>query len=229
MKFKYVDYYFLFLIALVFIGFWPSYFSKFFDASADFNQYFHFHAVTATLWLVFLILQPILIRTKKFQTHKLVGKLSYGLVPLLFISVMLLAHSQRELTTSNLAGELWIPFKDLFIFSFGYGIAILYRKSMPIHARGMIVAGMALIEPVMARLFFNVIGIQPPVGYLLAISPDYIILIILIIIERKESKGRWVFPVGLGLFLFVHVVRIFSITIPGWEHFSKWFISLPLT
>ena len=229
MKFKNVGYYFLFLLALVFIGFWPSYFSKFFDGSATFSQYFHFHALTATLWVVFLILQPTLIRVKKYQLHRLIGKLSYGLVPLLLISVMLLAHSRLALTTSNLAGELWIPFKDLLIFTFGYGVAIIFKKSMPIHARGMIIAGMALIEPVMARLFFNVIGIQPPIGYLLAISADYIILIILIILERKEAKGRWVFPCGLGLFLFVHVVRILNISIPLWDDFSKWFISLPVT
>ena len=229
MKFKYADYYFLFLIALVFIGFWPSYFSKFFDGSADFNNYFHFHAVTATSWIVFLVLQPMLIRAKKYQIHRIVGKLSYGLVPLLFISVMLLAHSRLELITKNLAGELWIPFKDLFIFSFGYGIAIIFRKSMPIHARGMIVAGMALIEPVMVRLFFNVIGIQPPVGYLLGISADYIILILLIVFERKETKGRWVFPGALGLFLFVHSVRIYDLSVPFWEDFAQWFISLPLT
>jgi len=229
MKFKYTDYYFLGFISLVFIGFWPTYFSKFFDGSADFNHYFHFHAATATLWVLFLILQPMLIRSKKYHTHKLVGKLSYGLVPLLFISVMLLAHSRIDPDTENLAWELWIPFKDLFIFSFGYGVAIIFKKSLTIHARGMIVAGMALIEPVMVRVFFNVIGIQPPLGYLLGISADYIILIILIILERKEVKARWVFPCALGLFLFVHVVRIFNLSIPLWEDFAHWFISLLLT
>ena len=38
MKYKYVDYYFLSFIVLVIIGFWPSYFSKFLDGTADINN-----------------------------------------------------------------------------------------------------------------------------------------------------------------------------------------------
>ena len=48
-------YYFIGLFVLVLLGFWPSYFSKFIDGTADFNFYFHFHAVIATLWLILLI------------------------------------------------------------------------------------------------------------------------------------------------------------------------------
>lgn len=229
MKFQYADRYFIGFIVLVIVGFWPSYFSKFFDGSAVFTQYFHFHTITAILWVLFLILQPILIRSKKFQTHRLVGKLSYGLVPLLFISVILLAHHRIDPDVENLAWRVWIPFKDLFIFTFGYGVAIKYRKTLPIHARGMIVAGMALIEPTMVRLFINVIGIPQPLGYYLGISPVYIILIFLMVLERKEKSGRWVFPSAFGLFLFIHIVRIFKIRIPVWDDFAHWFISLPLT
>ena len=229
MKFKYTGYYFLCFIALVLIGFWPTYFSKFFDGSADFNFYFHFHAATATSWVIVLISQPMLILSKKFHIHRLIGRLSYGLVPILFISIILLAHSRIDPDAENLAWLVWIPFKDLFIFSFGYGVAIIFKKTMPIHARGMIVAGMALIEPTMVRLVVNVIGIPQPIGYYLGISPVYLILIILIILERKEAKGRWVFPCALGLFLFIHIVRIFIIIFPLWEDFSHWFVSLPLT
>lgn len=229
MKFKYADYYFSSFIILVIIGFWPTYFSKFFDGTANFSQYFHFHAVTAVLWLLLLIVQPMLIRTKKFRTHRLIGKFSYILVPILFISIILLAHFRLNPDTENLAWRVWIPFKDLFIFSFGFGVAIRYRKTVAIHARGMVVAGMALIEPTMVRMVVNVFGIEQPLGYYLGIAPIYIILIILIIKERNEVKGRWVFKWAIGLFLFVHVIRIFKIILPFWDDFAHWYISLPLT
>lgn len=229
MKFKYVDYYFLSFIVFVIVGFWPTYFSKFFDGTADFNHYFHFHAVTAVLWVLFLIVQPMLIRLKKFRIHRLIGKFSYVLVPILFISVLLLAHSRIDPDTENLPWRLWIPFKDLIIFSFGFGIAIRFRKKVSIHARGMIVAGMALIEPTFVRLVVNVIGIEPPLGYYLGIAPVYFILIILIIKERNKEKSHWVFKGALGLFLFIHIIRIFKITLPIWDDFAHWFISLPLT
>lgn len=229
MNFKYADYLFLGLLAFVFIGFWPSYFSKFFDGTADFNHYFHFHAATATLWVMLLIVQPILIRQRQFQLHRTIGKASYVLVPILYISVILLAHNRIDPTLANAAFEVWIPFKDLVIFTFGYGIAIYYRNTVSIHARAMIVAGTALIEPTMVRVFFNVLDIGASSGYIMAISVVYITLMALMILERKESKGRWVFPAAFGLFLFIHSVLILEIELPFWESFAQWFLELPLT
>jgi len=132
--FKNLEYFGLGLLAIAAIGFWPTYFSKFFAGSADFSQYFHFHAVTALLWVFCLIAQPLLIRFHRRDWHRFVGKLSYGLVPLLFISVMLLAHHRISPNAQNVPQRLWIPFKDLFVFSFGYAVAIWFRKSLPIHA-----------------------------------------------------------------------------------------------
>ena len=229
MKVRFVDRYFIGFLVLIFIGFWPSYFSKFFDGSADFTHYFHFHAVAALLWVVLLILQPILIRLRKNRIHAIVGKLSYVLVPLLFISVILLAHHRIDPNAKNIGFEVWIPFKDLFIFTFGYLVAIIFRKSMPIHARGMIVAGMALFEPTLVRVAFNVLEASYPMGYYLGIAPGYTALLILIFLERKEKVGRWVFPIAIALFFLVHFIVISQIEIPFWNSFAKWFVSLPLT
>jgi len=227
--FKNLEYFGLGLLALAVVGFWPSYFSKFFAGSAGFSQYFHFHAVTAILWVLCLIAQPLLIRFNRREWHRFVGKLSYGLVPLLFISVMLLAHHRISPNAQNVPQRLWIPFKDLFVFSFGYAVAIWFRKATFIHARGMVVTGMSLIEPAMVRTMANVVGIERPMAYYLGILPDYVILITLIILERKAVTGRWVFPCALALFLFVHAVRVFGVVLPGWGTFAHWFVALPLT
>lgn len=225
-------FYFLALFALVIAGFWPSYFAKFFDGTADFSFYFHFHATLAMLWVFMLITQPILIRQKKFALHRKIGKLSYILVPLIFISIILLAHSTLRGPKENVGLELWVPFKDLLIFTVGYGIAIKYRKTMAIHARGMIVAGIVLIEPAFVRLvlyvFFPDSGFDPT-GYLAAISLIYVILIGLIVAERKQKVGRWVFPLALALYIFVHSVLIFQIEIAPWQAFAEWFSVLSLT
>lgn len=225
-------YYFIGLFALALAGFWPSYFSKFFDGSGDFNFYFHFHAVFAILWICILIAQPILIRQKKYKLHRTIGKLSYFVVPFIFISVMLLAHNRITGEEENLGLSLWIPFKDLLVFAFGYGVAIKYRHTMAIHARGMIVAGIVLIEPALVRLilyvFFPDAGFAPE-GYLSSIAIIYMLLIGLVIAERKQKVGRWVFSLALGLYIFVHSVILFEIEIPPWQAFSEWFAALPLT
>ncbi len=225
-------YYFIALFALAIAGFWPSYFFKFFDGTADFTFYFHFHAVLAVLWIFMLIAQPLLIRGKQFALHRTIGKLSYVLVPLIFISIILLAHSRITGEEENLGLSLWVPFKDLLIFAVGYGIAIRYRHRMLIHARGMIVAGIVLIEPALVRLilyvFFPDAGFAPG-GYMATLIILYALLIGLIVAERKQKRGRWVFPLALGLYLFVHSVIIFEISIPPWQAFSEWFAALSLT
>src|ERR1051325_3430348 len=83
-------FYFIGLLALSFLGFWKSYFSKFFDGSMDYSGYFHFHAVMMLLWTAMLIAQPILIRKKKLNIHRLIGKASYVIMPMLLISVLLI-------------------------------------------------------------------------------------------------------------------------------------------
>lgn len=225
-------YYFLGLLALAIVGFWPSYFSKFLDSTGEFSFYFHFHAFFAVLWILMLIVQPVLIRQKKFVLHRKIGKLSYILVPLIFVSIILLAHSTLRGPIEDVGLELWIPFKDLLIFGVGYGIAIKFRHNIAIHARGIIVAGIVLIEPAFVRLilysFFPDSGFDPR-GYLVAISLIYIILIGLIIAERKQKIGRWVFPLALVLYLFIHSILVFQLRVPGWQVFAEWFAALPLT
>ena len=66
-RFEKSGYYFIGLVVLVILGFWPTYLSKYFDGTANFNFYFHFHALMASLWILLLIVQPVLIKKKKLK------------------------------------------------------------------------------------------------------------------------------------------------------------------
>jgi hypothetical protein len=231
-NFNNAGYFAIGLLLLAFLGFWKSYFSQFFDGTADFNFYFHFHAVIAVLWIGLLITQPILIKKKKFVLHRSLGKLSYVLVPLIFISVLLLAHSRINQLSKDAGPALWLPFKDLFILGTGFIIAIWNRSKMEIHARGMIVAGIVMIEPALFRLIRSFILKEPELlipSYLITISFVYFLLIGLIVKERHNKKGRWIFPLTLGLFIFFHLIIILQIQLKPWNTFAEWFVTLPLT
>ncbi len=227
-KFELSGYYFTGLIGLVLLGFWPSYFSKFFDGSGRFSFYFHFHAAVVGLWILLLIIQPLLIRKRKMALHRFLGKLSYGLFPLLFVSILLLAHSRIQGLKGDLGLNLFVPFKDLLIIGVAYYIAIRYRYTVDIHARGMVATGLVCIEPALSRLLYNTTHLVP-FYYLATIAVIYILLIVLIIRERKQPVGRWVFPLILGLYAIVHAIILFQIRIGPWELFCKWFASLPIT
>ncbi len=66
-NFNNTGYFAIGLLVISILGFWPSYFSKFFDGTDNFNLYFHFHLAMALLWVALLIVQPILIKKRKWQ------------------------------------------------------------------------------------------------------------------------------------------------------------------
>jgi hypothetical protein len=228
LRFDNSGYYFIGMIGLVLLGFWPSYFAKFIDGTANFAFYFHFHATMISLWLAALIIQPILIKRKKSPLHRLIGKLTYFLFPLVILSIILLAHSRHPFNQPDLGLRLFVPFKDILIMCTAYFIAIRYRHNADIHARGMVATGIVFIEPALSRFLGNMMN-GSDLSYFLTIAIIYTLLITLIILERRQKRGRWVFPLVLGMYIVVHAVLIFWIHIPGWDAIAAWFAKLPIT
>jgi heme exporter protein D len=227
-------YYFIGLYVLAVLGFWPSYFAKFFNGAGDFAFYFHFHAAMVTLWVFCLVIQPMLIRKKMLSLHRLIGKASYVIMPMLFLSVILLAHYRIPShivvinNEKNYGLHLFIPFKDLLVLGMMYTLAIRCRHNIHIHARAMVATGIVFIEPALVRLI-RIISNGSVISYPLTIFIIYSILISLIIRERHQKKGRWVFPLVLGLYIIIHFIILFKIQIWPWEMFSRWFARLNIT
>ncbi len=229
MLFNKSGYYFIVLLALAVIGFWGSYFSKSFSGI---NHYIHIHVIAMLLWIGLLITQAFLIRHKKRYLHRTIGKLSYVLVPVLVVSLVLLAHNQITIHDYGISySRLYILFLQLSllaIFVIAYVLAIIYRKSPSHHARYMISTSLTLIDPAVARIPLNLPSL--PFSYqVLTFTLTDIILLILIIIERKQTKGREVFPIMLAIFLFFQTFNLTWSDSKTWDNFSLWFANLPLT
>lgn len=91
--YKNIVYFFLVISVIIFAGFYKSYFGLF-PAFVAIKTIHHIHAFTLLLWLALLIIQPILIRQKKYKWHRILGKVSYVLVPLIFIFMLLVYKNQ---------------------------------------------------------------------------------------------------------------------------------------
>lgn len=52
------------------------------------DVYSHIHAFIASVWVATLIVQPFLIANKKIALHRIIGKLSYLVFPLLILAFM---------------------------------------------------------------------------------------------------------------------------------------------
>lgn len=225
-------YYFIGLFVLAFLGFWNSYFSKFFTAQNDHSFYFHFHAVMMIIWVGLLILQPLLIRSKKFQLHRIIGKTTYIIMPLLLISVLLVLNSRMKSVPMNevsFTGYL-SPIRDIFLLTVTFSIGVYYRRNIHIHARAMIITGIIFIEPALfrflSRMLFKDMG---GTGVLMTIIIVLCLIGTLIFIERHQKKARWMFPSLLAIYFVGYIIIIFEIPLTFLDPFVKWFAALPLT
>ena len=89
-----------------------------------------------------LISQAYLIRNGLKQTHRLVGKLSYALVPFIVIATVNLVHFRMKASAGQLSNvSLYftaLMLNAVVVFAILYGLAIYHRRRPPLHARYMV-------------------------------------------------------------------------------------------
>jgi uncharacterized membrane protein YozB (DUF420 family) len=223
--------YFAGLLLIAMVTFWPTYVSL--PPSAN-NLYTHFHASVATLWVLLLIAQPMLIRSGNVRTHRALGKVSWVLAPVFVIAVVLLAHSRiKGLDGPAYAMQtfiLWLQISLTCVFALSYALAMVTRKSMAHHARFMICTGLTLIDPVVIRLLLWIDRTPDWNYWWLTFGLVDLVLLFLIWLERNASRGRGVFPAMLAVFIAAEIPALFQLTGQAWwQDFARWFAGLPLT
>lgn len=185
----------LFTVILVFVivAFFKTYFGLFPDFK-DTNLAVHIHVAMVLLWFAMLIAQPILIGAKRLQLHRLVGKVSYILVPLVVFTGALMIR-QAQMREKNLI-IFTANIIDLSIFVLLFAFAIIYKRKMAWHSRLMILTVLPFISPAAGRLQINGLAIELS------------ILLILLIIERFNSKIYKPYLLGLSIFLIIYLASV---------------------
>jgi hypothetical protein len=194
-----------------------------------------------------LVAQPFLIKYKKVAIHRLLGKMSYVLVPLVLLSGFLMmrfsyyrdiaqlkADRERGLNQLDneqvlqLAAEFkGLPFVWFLWFMLFYILAIINRKRSSIHARYMVATALSLLGPIVDRVVFRFIKVGEgvrleAVAFLIA----DITLAILLWIDYKNKRPVKTLLTALLIFL---VGQVLYFTVPGtpaWEKFVS-FIMQP--
>jgi hypothetical protein len=214
----------LFLLALV--AFWPSYLST----PATATVYMHFHAVTATTWMLMLVVQPFAIRQRRLGWHRAMGRASYAIAPVVVIGMVLLAHSRtRAVPPAELPG-FYVPLSLAALFAFSYTLAIVNRRRTAWHARFMVCTALTLIDPVVVRLLYWAYA-TPGFRYQWITFPlTDLVFLVLISRQRHSRTARSVFPAMLLIFAIAQLVFLLDLyQVTPWQAFMRWFAALPLT
>jgi hypothetical protein len=223
--------------ALVILAFWPSYFSRIFIES---DLHIHAHAVPFTLWCMLLIAEAGLIRARREVVHKLLGLVSYVLVPILAYGTVRLIHARLsgvELTPAHFV-VFAATFNALIVFLILFGLAVYHRSDPSTHARYMVATTFPLFTaftdrlvtsyPALVDFVMKVVGTAPvpisQVGFALA----DVTCGAMFVWDWHANRRRDVFAVVLVLLLMVHVSVFVLHEFPWWRSFATWFARLPL-
>lgn len=226
MPYKYGHYFVALVLLVILAGFWPSYFTLIGKVPLA----FHVHAATATSWVLLLLVQSVAIHARKNALHRLVGKASFVMFPLLIVGfVMIINVSAARYAAAE------SPFVGVLGPSFGIGMAIAIaayltlfhlalrnRRNTRLHAGYMLATPMILFESPFSRImgehfpWMNFIGSEGPRGLLdtIVISNGLVAIVALTLYFMNRRNGApWL--IATFFVLLQSVVMWFAPDMPG--------------
>ena len=216
----------LFAFLTVGIGFFPTFFAQLGNVDAVHM----IHALLSIGWLVLVIVQALMIRSREFKWHRVLGWSSLVVFAALMVTsvqmvaLMLNGHRPMPFETAKLFG--YSDLTTLPLLAVLYGGAIWLRKDRHVHSRLISATVLVAIVPAVARMFFYLpiffLGAKPvfPDGLVNAMHPTYILILgvlaFAIYTDWKKERLRWPFPFAFGW-----MALTYATLFPGWH--SAWF------
>lgn len=154
---------FLIPFAIGILGFMRTYWFQF--AEVPWRQ--HVHGLSATLWMLALVLQPFLITRLKAQAHRVYGMIALFLAGgVVFSALAAIPHNLLAVDRPD-SYRYGLSLIDLILlagFSAAVIMAVVQAKSMHDHARWIISTVFWAILPGLSRIvgFFLVVGLNMP-------------------------------------------------------------------
>jgi hypothetical protein len=246
-KFYYhnLGYWLMLFIVLAAAGFYTTYFSVLFQPM---RNMIHIHFVLMALWLLMLIAQPFLIKYKKLNWHRLLGKLSYVLVPLILVSAFLLIREEYYRNVNTLTADVAKGLKQLseaeilkkassapigifyFVwFAVFYVLAIIHRRQSAKHARYMLATALTLTGPTVDRILgihFHIETIGGISSFIISFLLIDAVLGRLLYLDYKNKKETKTLITCLLIYVIGQVLYYVVPTFDGWSVVMK-YIMLP--
>jgi hypothetical protein len=198
-SYKLISLFFVIILAIVVLGFYKTYFGLF-PTFNNVTNIQHLHGLLFLLWFLMLTVQPLLIKKGQYEWHRIIGKASYFLVPLIVISIFYIAkeyYDTAQLPLNQKITNLYVPFYQIFNFVTLYLLAIHYRKRSSYHMRYMIATSLAVYGAALKRLFINFMGVSGPNAFLYTFLVSDLILIGFIMYDWRHKQSYKPYIVAL--------------------------------
>lgn len=243
--FPHIEKWLVLLIPLAVFGFYPGYWSK---LTVNKTTVQHVHAFFMCVWVIMSIVQPYLIMKKKTHIHKVVGKISYVLIPLIVISGYILIQARYErillrIQNEVATGKLNITTEEvlnrvassqrhgiifLLMLIIFYILAVINRKKILDHATYMIGAIFTSIDPSLDRMighWASANEIEP--NFFIDYGSQLFALILLIalaIYQRSKKQSLRPVLIAIGIYVISFLIIDFAGKTAAWQWFVETFL-----
>ncbi|MEO0700333.1 MAG: hypothetical protein AAFY81_11550, partial [Pseudomonadota bacterium] len=175
------------------------------------------HGLTQIAWFALLIAQPYFVRTRQMKLHMTLGTLSVALAALVVITGYFVtrgAYADPDWTIAQWShsASTMLPFCDIVTFALAYALGYRFRRSPAAHKRLMLLAGLFMIDPAMARLVTATDAFPP----LILIAELALFASMLVYDWRTLGRPHWASVMGLALFAAVTPLKMVVAEMPIW-------------
>lgn len=227
--YKYSEWLIVAVILLIIWGFSKSYFLLF-PAFQGVLSVEHYHFALMAVWCAILFAQPLLIKYKKLEIHRILGKFTFFLVPLLLHSILLVIRADFHAKLSQIPyqqalGRLAIQLPDVAAFAFFYVLAIVYKKNTKYHLRFMLATALLMFGPAFFRILRDTFGLLPPIASSYTFIASDIICAVFLIYDIYKKQPFQPFLIILLTLLFEHLLFALRMTFV-WQSFAEKLVSI---
>lgn len=218
--------YALIALAVIFVGFAPTWFLKSVFGAPELSTLKHVHGVVMMSWFVLFLVQARLVATGNVAAHRTLGIAGVAIAILVVVVGMQAAIASARAGVTPLPqipplAFFIMPVGEMVVFSVLVASAIALRRRSAWHKRLMLVATMAMLTPAFAR--WPVIGDFGPPAFFAAV--DLLIIAAMLYDARRNRRVHPAFVAGLVLVVGAQVGRLALAGTALWMDFARWVIA----
>jgi hypothetical protein len=226
MPYRHAKFFVAFVLVVIVIGFWNSYFVPI----AEVPTAFHVHAFTAITWVTLLLVQDWAIRSGRRRLHKIGGMFSLFLFPFLIVGFVMIinvsaaGYAANENPTARFLGPSFGLTMLIAILAYLvlFYQALRHRRNVRLHAGYMLTTPLILFESPFSRIidsylpFLVFTGSDFPQRILDAIVIAMALSIAFaLVLYLRDRKSGFPFLVAAG-FLIVEAISMYVGTNIQW-------------
>lgn len=150
-----ISFFFLLSLFLVTLTFYNSFY-RISTSPQNYSPWVIAHALSLSLWVIVLVLQPFLIWSVNYKLHKQIGFLSIGLVLLVIVSTVFSALETFKVLPPSWSAEkkyavLCSQLYGMVVFALLYTAALLKAKVFTVHVQCITASLIVILGPVIFR------------------------------------------------------------------------------